>query len=78
MTEAHVLLQMVLAQVVPLPFAEQQPGQQCSSSQAPVEPVVLAAQSAAAAAPLQPFEVRQLPYRAYAVVLTDRWVHSVH
>lgn len=61
-------------QVVPLPFAEQQPGQQCSQPEAPIEPVVLAAQAAAAAGPLQPFEVRQLPFRAYAVVLTDRWV----
>jgi hypothetical protein len=39
---------------------------------------VYAAQAAAAAAPLQPFEVRQLPCRAYAVVLTPRYGASDH
>jgi len=60
-------------QVVPLPFVEQQAGQ-CSQPQAPVEPVVMAAMAAAGAKPLQPFEVRALPFRAYAVALTPRYV----
>lgn len=61
-------------QVVPLPFIERQ-AEQCSvAPQPPIEPVVLAAQAAAGAAPLQPFELRLLPYRAYAVVVTPRCV----
>lgn len=60
-------------QVVPLPLAEGLAAQCSSSPQAPIEPTVLAAQAAAGAAPLQPFEVRQLPFRAYAVVLTPRY-----
>jgi hypothetical protein len=58
-------------QVVPLPLAEGQPAH-CSSPQAPIEPTLLAAQAGAGAGPLQPFEVRQLPFRAYAVTLTTR------
>ncbi|KAG2499597.1 hypothetical protein HYH03_002538 [Edaphochlamys debaryana] len=50
-------------QVVPLPFAEGQP------PAAPLEPLVAVA--AAGAAPLQPLELRALPYRCYVAMLPD-------
>ncbi|KAF6265779.1 ATP adenylyltransferase-domain-containing protein [Scenedesmus sp. NREL 46B-D3] len=63
-------------QIVPLPFQEdqasqqqQQQPQQTSAAQMPVQQLISAAQAAAGAQPLQPFPVRQAPFRAYAAVL---------
>jgi hypothetical protein len=41
-------------------------------AQPPVQQLITAAQEAAGAQPLQPFPVRKLPFRAYAVVLDGR------
>lgn len=70
------LLSCLLHQVVPLPFGEEEEQQQQAASVAvcPMHGVVMAAQAAAGAAGLQPFAVRLLPYRAYAVVLEARYV----
>jgi hypothetical protein len=69
---------LLLHQIVPLPFNEdeatqqQQQQQQADSAQPPVQQLITAAQQSAGAQPLQPFPVRQLPFRAYAVVLDSR------
>ncbi len=66
-------------QIVPLPFSDeeaahkQQQQQQCTLGVPPLQQVVLDAQSAALAQPLQPFAVRHLPFRAYAVALEPRY-----
>lgn len=60
-------------QIVPLPFNEEEQ-QQTGVAQPPVQQLINAAQAAAGAQPLQPFPVRQLPFRAYAVALDNRWV----
>jgi len=54
-------------QVVPLPFADEQ---------APAPPPIHTAVEAAcsSAAPLQLVELRNLPFRAFAARLGDRWV----
>lgn len=59
-------------QIVPLPFDEQQQQPGVHGVAPPVQQLVLDAAAAAGAAPLQPFAVRQLPYRAYAVLLQPR------
>lgn len=65
-------------QIVPLPFSEEQQQQQEQGGTAvcPMHHVVMAAQAAAVAAALQPFAVKQLPYRAYAVVLNPRYIQE--
>ncbi|WIA11719.1 hypothetical protein OEZ85_011814 [Tetradesmus obliquus] len=57
-------------QIVPLPFDEEEQ-QQLGVAQPPVQQLINAAQAAAGAQPLQPFPVRQLPFRAYAVALDN-------
>lgn len=64
-------------QVVPLPFIDADGSTAATGedeAQPPIAAAVLAAQAAAGAGPLQPFELRQLPFRAYAVRLTPRLV----
>lgn len=68
------MLCVLPVQVVPLPFQQDQQQQQQSESPAatPLDHVIAAAYTAAAVGPLQPFPLRQLPYRAYAVMIDQR------